>query len=235
MVWNQDLRAVEDCSCKVAAKHEDLLEGARIPRRYQECTLASFEVGRKRERKLRDEEIQTGLLPGYLAKVFPEMVAYPTAVAGGVFKQFKDRPGLLLQGPSNAGKTHLAVGLLRQVIDQGVGGVFVDYVELMSEIARSFTKRRDDTGGLPDDYFRNAPFIVLDNLGMHTPKDWVDDTTLRILEHRYSRNLPLVATTELELGRPPEGPFATDQHHLDARIGHMAYKRLMAMCTLVRL
>jgi hypothetical protein len=98
---------------------------------------------------------------------------------------------------TGTGKTHLAVAVLRGLIARGYDGVFFDYQELFEKIRSGY----DPNSGSSDrEAYRTAleaEILLLDDLGAHRYKEWVEDTITSIITYRYNNNKPLIATTNL--------------------------------------
>ena len=49
------------------------------------------------------------------------------------------------------------------------------------------------------DRLRNAPLLILDDLGVENPSAWAQEKLFQLLNHRYSHMLPTVITTNADL------------------------------------
>ncbi len=171
-------RRVVRCECRKAQQAERLLKLAHIPRRYQHCEISNFEV-------------PTG--PYQLAMERARLSA----------KSFVDRypaeeAGLLLLGPIGVGKTHLAVGILQELMRQKhISCLFCDYRELLKSIQDSYNPTVQTT---EMDILRpvmEAEVLVLDELGSTKPSEWVWDTVSLVLNTRYNEARTTIITTNL--------------------------------------
>ena len=111
-------QSVTRCECRIGDWSERLLKKASIPARYGHCTLTNYEV---------DERLHPSLNTARLrAERFVE--DYPVNTTGPLFI-----------GPVGVGKTHLAVGVIRALIEQKrISCLFVDYRELLKQIQNSY-------------------------------------------------------------------------------------------------
>ena len=108
---------VARCDCRLRVRHQTLLSAARIPKRYEHCELSNFEF----------DGAHSGLASARLSACrFVE--EYPL-----------DTTGLLLVGDIGVGKTHLAVGIIKELIlGKGFACLFCDYRELLKQIQNSY-------------------------------------------------------------------------------------------------
>ena len=104
--------------------------------------------------------------------------------------------GLLLTGSIGSGKTHLAVGLLRELIEQrGASGIFCDYRDLLKQIQNSYNPQVATTELEILRPVFEAEILVLDELGAVKPTDWVWDTVAHVLNTRYNDKKTTLITT----------------------------------------
>ena len=181
-----------ECICRVERKVGLRLKRARIPERYAHCSLESFESN------FRSADASLGMAL-MATRRFAE--GYPLETEGR---------GLLLTGSIGAGKTHLAVGLLRELIEQrGATGIFCDYRDLLKQIQNSYSPQVATTELEILRPVFEAEILVLDELGAVKPTDWVWDTVAHILNTRYNNKKTTLVTTNYPnlpsaLSRAPE-------------------------------
>jgi len=105
------------CVCRLKNQRDRLLAEARIPKRYEACSLQNYYPG---DAKLTQQ--QAFKFAWNLARDYPVV----------------DR-GLLLMGPVGVGKTHLCVAILRELIDRKLTPcLFYQFGSLLKEIQNSY-------------------------------------------------------------------------------------------------
>ncbi len=210
-------RRVTRCDCHRQARTQTLLAAARIPKRYEHCELSNFEF----------DGPHRALASCRLAACkFVE--EYPV-----------DSTGLLLIGSIGVGKTHLAVGIIKElVLSKGIACLFYDYRELLKHIQNSYN---DSVKATELEVLRpvfETEVLVLDELGAVKPTEWVWDTVSLILNTRYNDNRTTIITTNFD-DRPaaavagPRG--AAREETLGDRIGERMRSRLHEMCRIIKM
>ncbi len=102
---------------------------------------------------------------------------------------------LLISGPNGSGKTHLAAAIANRAIERGSPALFVHVPDLLDHLRAAFSPQAEISY---DDLFeqvRNAPLLVLDELGSHSATPWAEEKLRQIINHRFTAGLPTVVTT----------------------------------------
>lgn len=223
-------RAARDCQCRTERRAARSIARTRIPRRYEHCTLESFETAfPSATRSLKSAHLS--------ARKFVE--SYPLETHG---------TGLLLTGSIGVGKTHLAVGILQALVaERGASGLFYDYRELLKQVQNSYNRQVQATELEILAPVFEAEVLVLDELGASKPTDWVWDTVAHILNTRYNDRRTTIITTnysnagplggalELGSGTGAQARAATREETLGDRIGERMRSRLQEMCVVVEM
>ncbi len=108
---------------------------------------------------------------------------------------------LILAGPSGCGKTHLAAAIANECISQGQPAFFISTPDLLDRLRSAFSP---DSEMPYDEFFdrvRNAPLLILDDLGAQTSTSWAKEKLDQLLNHRFNGELPTVIVTIT----PPDG------------------------------
>ena len=147
--------------------------------------------------------------------------------------------GLLFSGDNGVGKTHLAVAVLRELVEtKGARGQFWDFHELIREIKSSYDPETKTTELQVLEPVVEADVLLLDDLGAWKMTDWMNDTLFYILNSRYMAKRPTLITTNYQ-DVTREEALAADplrrREFLVERIGQRLRSRLMEMCLVVRL
>jgi DNA replication protein DnaC len=217
------------CECGMEERAGKVMERAQIPKRYEHCDFESYVTDladgktwtAQHEKSLKNAKM---VVQGFLRD-------YPAA-----------EKGLLLIGSSGAGKTHLAVAALKELIRRGHGGLFCDYRELLKEIQGSYNAASESTEMGILEPIRKTEVLVLDDLGASKPSDWVRDIVGIVLNARYNENRTTIITTNYydETATPEAGARLPGGRHLVVkedtladRIGTRMRSRLYEMCRTV--
>lgn len=206
-------RVAAVCSCRVARQAMRRLERARIPRRHEHATLENYE----------SVEIpgahESMLLAHFKAVQFVKDYPHNT-----------DGRGLMFVGQAGRGKTHLAVGVLRALIEEkGCQGLFYDYADLLKQIQNSYNPRSETTEFELLQPVVEAEVLVLDDLGSAKPTTWVLDMVGQVLNARYNQKRTTIITTNFPNAAPGGGATPTEMV-LGDRIGERMRSRLAEMC-----
>src|SRR5215213_10119011 len=160
------------CPCRNRDRYQKLLSAARLPRRYEKCSFANFNSapGTSQDNAL--------LHAHKFANEYP-----------GVER------GLLFMGPAGVGKTHLAVSIIRDLIEKGFAGLFYEFGSLLKEIQDSYNpiSKSSELKVLAPVF--QAHVLVLDELGATVPTEGVRDTMYQIINKRYNEKRVTIFTT----------------------------------------
>ncbi len=106
---------------------------------------------------------------------------------------------LTLKGGYGCGKTHLAAAIANYRLDAGHPVLFVNTPDLLDHLRAAYSPNAVTSYDERFERVRNAPLLILDDLGTQSNSDWAQEKLYQIFNYRYNGRLPTVITTNLEL------------------------------------
>jgi DNA replication protein DnaC len=199
------VRRVVRCDCWRENIGRTRLAEAGIPKRYQHCTFDNFSAY--------NESLERG-------------VAHARRVADAFPAETR---GVFLEGQPGVGKTHLAVAVLKQIIQtSGARGLFYDTRDLLRIIRSTYDPSIRTTELEVLSPVMHAELLVLDDLGAEKTSEWVEETMNLIVNTRYNERRLTIFTSNY-----PDIPDDTEPNSLLFRIGERMRSRLHEMCEFV--
>ena len=147
-------------------------------------------------------------------------------------------------GPCGAGKTHLAVSALKQIVSRGHAGIFYDYRDLLKQIQDSYNAESQSTELSVLEPVLKAELLVLDDVGSSKPSLWALETVGHVLNTRYNEKRVTMLTTNYLDTDPGSWSRAsvllgcvspTIEDSLTERVGKRIRSRLYEMCRTVEI
>lgn len=199
---------VTRCDCWRQTLVDRLYSDARIPPRYTRCELSNFE----------HNDMDSQRQAWQKARAFVD--AFPVV----------DK-GLLLYGPQGVGKTHLSVGILKEVVrNRGARGYFFETRELLRMVRDTYNSSVDETEMDVLKPVLEADILVLDDLGAERTSEWVQETLGLVVNTRYNARRPTVFTSNLL-----DLSDSTDPRGFIFQLGARTRSRLIEMCDWVEI
>ncbi len=212
----------------MAARAQRLLAQAEIPRQYEHCTLADFDVTFRSA----TESLKRALMT---AKRFVEQ--YPL-----------EKEGMLLWGDCGTGKTHLAIAVLKELIQQkGTRCLYRGYSALLKQLQATYSRQivaHEETGVVLTEYsilrdVTDVEVLVLDDLGAEKSSEWTLSMLYHVINERYNQGRTTIITTNLpwddpqaaaSMDRMTSAQRAMKIETLRDRISERTYSRIAEMC-----
>jgi DNA replication protein DnaC len=144
--------------------------------------------------------------------------------------------GLVVSGPFGAGKTGMLTPILRDWLEEGKTGLWIEAKEFVKEIQRGYSRGAEDTSEQKLDEAKRADIILLDDLGDKARQERVQDETgkyvlqlatettdrieiiYRLINERHNMDRPMLITTNLT------GP------ELALQLGERTFNRIVESC-----
>lgn len=204
-----DSLRVEPCECQGDLRRGLRMAGASIPKRYEHCSLETFKD-------------KTTVLKNAKTRVQEFVDLWPAT---------DDGRGLLLMGGCGAGKTHLAVAALVEIIKSGKPGrlTFSNFQDLIQEIQASFDNDQVPSKSELMRPLLETDLLVLDELGSQKPTTFVQDILYYLINTRYNEQKTTIFTTNYF-----DTPADAREETLVQRIGTRLRSRLYEMANLVQ-
>jgi DNA replication protein DnaC len=223
------------CFCRQYEVVPRLIAAAAVPDRYRDCRLGNFKVASGSA----DKHAQL-----MAARAVTQRYANEFLTPQGF-----THSGLLFIGPPGVGKTHLAVGVLVEVIERySVRGRFVELNSFFNQMQSTFGQASSESTQAVLAPLMEAQLLVLDELGTQQPTPWIRDVLYLVINTRYTRRLPTLFTTNyrfstaadpapgkaqnLDRGRDPD-PTWDEAAALGTRLPAMLVSRLYEMAQAV--
>jgi len=147
--------------------------------------------------------------------------ALPESIQKCITDVRKTRRGIYLWGPIGTGKTYAAYAIKKQLMEeQGINTRLLSAPEMFDLIRDDF-KNKDTFNR--ERIMSNRGILIIDDLGVEKPSEWVSETIFKIIDKRYREMIPTIITSNLQLGELSE--------HLGDRVA----SRITEMCDVIKL
>lgn len=197
------------CDCRRSNSPTRFLDAARIPPRFRQCDFHNYYPKN-------DSQFFAHSFASRLVNDYPAVEA-----------------GLLFMGSVGVGKTHLAIAVLKELIEKkGVACLFYESGSLLKAIQDSYNPVSETSEMRVLAPVYQAEVLVLDELGATVPTNWVRDTLYQIINTRYNNKKLTIFTTNYL-----DEPGAAAEENSDAadtrrRSRTFAVERIQEMTTL---
>lgn len=178
-----DFGRLQTCSCRQQAisqsTHDHLFRLSNL-KAFQNMTFDTFNPqGRM---GLGDDQIKS------LKYTYNQALHFANDLRGWLF----------LMGGYGVGKTHLAAAIANHAVGLGVPTLFLTVPDLLDWLRFNFNNSEVSYQERFEE-IRSIHLLVLDDLGTQNTTPWAQEKLYQILNYRYSNQLPVVLTTNLNL------------------------------------
>lgn len=170
--------------------------------KFQRCPNHNVEHDAERQEKLRklsnleafeDKTFTTFLIDQHLVGGQQKSLQFAYDLAFSFASE--PRGWLLLEGSYGTGKTHLAAAIGNERLKRGDQVLFITTPDLLDHLRNAYAPSAETGYDELFDRIRNAPLLILDDLGVENPSPWAQEKLFQLLNHRYSYQMPTVITT----------------------------------------
>jgi DNA replication protein DnaC len=225
---HSDVHVCPYCQKEVPKLEIEILGKKRFVQPVCECEAKkAMEPIRKAEERLRESELKRLFSIHDLGKRFNDSDFTNFIVRSGSEKCFKiakkyvdefdswEGESLMFWGEPGNGKSHLATAVANELTAKNKRVVFISMPDLLEKIKATFNKNTTETEAKIMKGLQMCDLLIIDDIGAEKVSDWVQEVIFRIVDGRYKKVKPIMATSNLE---PKE---------LAERIGKRAYDRLI--------
>ncbi|MBM4457782.1 MAG: AAA family ATPase [Chloroflexi bacterium] len=171
------------------------------------CRCTQAKLTAERTRALRDLSNLGALSRMTFDSFMPDGVGLPQDVRFNLRQAYElslsfarePKGWLVLLGGYGCGKTHLAAAIANQCIALGHTALFVIVPDLLDHLRAAYAPYSETTFDERLEAVRDAPLLILDDLGAHSSTPWAQEKLYQILNHRYNGRLPTVITSNQHL------------------------------------
>lgn len=149
--------------------------GSGIPKRLAECTIWNWQHG-----------------PDHQRKAWQWVRDY----VGALDLALETGRSVVLTGAEGTGKSHLAVGILRHVIEKGGTARYTTVAEFMARLRTSYNHSGETEKSIFDDVTK-CDFLCLDEIGKNTGTAFDCSQFFRVIERRHADCKPTVLVSNL--------------------------------------
>ena len=128
--------------------------------------------------------------------------------------------GLCFFGSVGTGKTYFAACIANTLLDKGYPVLMLDFDRIRNTLQSSFEGRQEYL-----DSFNRCPLLILDDLGMESKSEYMQEIVYSVIDARYKAGLPLIVTTNLT-SEQLKNPNEITQQRI--------YSRILEMCIPVK-
>jgi DNA replication protein DnaC len=212
------------CRCQMLPDRIHLFNQAYIPARYATATFVSF------------QQFPGGKVKSLSADAYRALGDCCTFVDG--FRPAEVNRGMVLHGDVGRGKTHLLIGVLREIIFRhGVPVRFIEFSRLLSLLKAGYSEGRSDGPLLQE--LAQIPVLAIDELGKGRLSDWELTVIDEVVSRRYNGMGCTLATTNYAPGMPSGAAppnlstTTTSAQTLGDRVGERVYSRFLQLADFV--
>ncbi len=193
-----DEKGARPCECVKKEVVQNTFEDSQVPKRFLNESLDTFKLSNTKLRACLND-----------AKKYVEHYSLENA------------QGLYIYGPTGVGKTHIAVGIVKALIEKGHSAVFYNIVDLLDAIRATYDPQNNNAPKAQIEERLQRQILVLDDFGVQKTSSWVADRLYALINRRYQDCKTLIITSNLEYD------------NLKVRVDPALSSRIISMCRVI--
>jgi DNA replication protein DnaC len=103
----------------------------------------------------------------------------------------------LFTGATGTGKTHLAIGVLKHILEKGGTGYYTTAIKMLSRIKSTFGAHSEESEAAARRVYTSCDLLVLDEVGRTLDTTWEQTVFFDILNERYAELKPVLIVSNL--------------------------------------
>ncbi len=160
------------------ALNESVMRNAAIPQRFASRTLQNYNAA----------------LPGQKAAL-----AVAIEYAADFLGALSSGRSLIFCGTAGTGKTHLAVGIAKEVMLKGKTATFTTAMDAIRSVRETYRKNSEMTERQAIARFAQADLTIIDEVGSQLGTDAEKVTLFDLINARYERERPMIVLSNLTI------------------------------------
>ena len=173
---------------------------AQLEKEMREAELEKYRMARMSAAAI-PPRFETKTLENYQADggLQAEVLDFCKTYASDFQRFYSAGTGIMFLGLVGTGKTHLAAGILREVINAGKSGRYITVSRIMRDIKDTFAKHSEKSEGEVLDYLIKRDLLVIDEIGVQRANEFEANTLFEVINGRYEAIRPTILIANLTL------------------------------------
>lgn len=150
-------------------------------------------------------------------------------------KDNQEERGLILTGSVGRGKTHLLIGVIKELVfSHGKAVRFIEFSRLLSDLREAYNQGKSDSQILSD--LISIPILAIDELGKGRASEWELAIIDELISRRYNAKKMVIGTTNYRWSNitratsPNLAQMEYSKQSLADRVGERVFSRLQQIC-----
>tara|TARA_B100000530_G_scaffold336624_1_gene291950 strand:+ start:5710 stop:7074 length:1365 start_codon:yes stop_codon:yes gene_type:complete len=107
---------------------------------------------------------------------------------------------LVITGAHGVGKSHLAAAVVTRLIENGEPGLFANVADFLDELRSTYDDENETQYNDIIEKYKEAPLLVLDDLGSYSFTNWAEEKLMQIVTHRFdAKNATIFTCREVTI------------------------------------